>query len=140
MIEGKNYLIPVDGLDASNPFYAMETYIELGWLVKMLAQSRPTETVPIIIILDCCRTDASVQEKEENYSDVIKDEGNKANIFIVYATGSNSTSSDGKERNGAFTEFLLKHMDKKENIDDVCTTIRNELYRDKRYQNMQVCL
>ena len=70
--------------------------------------------------------------------DLVTGEGGPANVFIMYATASNRTASDGTSENGAFTEFLLKHMDTDENIDDVATAVRADLLRDPRYRKTQV--
>ena len=64
--EGRNCLIPIDGLNASNPDFATPTYVELNWIIENLSRSRRSETVPIIIILDCCRSEITTTDGESD--------------------------------------------------------------------------
>ena len=96
----------------------MITYIELDWLISMLVSHRSRDTVPIIVILDCCRTEVAVRKMQTDHANLVEGEGGPSNVFIMYATGSNHTASDGTGANGAFTGFLLQHMDTTEDIDN----------------------
>ena len=95
-----------------------------------LTDRRIIDDIPIICILDCCRSEFATKDRGRgNLSDF---QGN-ANTFIMYATSSNSTASDGGDgANGTFTELLLNHIDKDAEITAVSMAIRNDLRERSR--------
>ena len=114
---------------------AMSSYLDLEELIRLLAENDIRKPdVPVIIILDCCRSAVVSTTPSGRY--LQPDNGGPSNVFIFYATAEGHTASDGKEGgNGAFTELLLKHMDMNNDIEDISKAIVNELRMKK-----QVCL
>src|SRR5436305_1563393 len=126
----KNCLVPINGLDDSDIFAAEASYITIDWIMDYLT-GRRINNIPIICILDCCRSEIAMKDRGRgNLSDF---QGDATNTFIMYATSSNSTSSDGGDgANGTFTELLLNHIDKDAEITAVSMAIRNDLRERSR--------
>lgn len=132
---GSNCLVPIDGSNESDVFIAEESYYSVNRIMNYLASHRTTEHIPIIFILDCCRSEIAMENHDRvNLSNF---QGDTTNAFIMYATSSNKTASDGKGANGMFTELLLKYMDMDDEIASIARAIRTDL-RDKS-KGKQVC-
>ena len=131
---GENFLIPVDGKLASKPAVAKNTFISLDFLMGIVADARP-KSIPIICILDCCRTEAEGDQSSAR-GDLVKTGGSQDNIFIMYATAHRSAANEGEiDGNGAFTARLLKYMDSEMTIEEVAKAIVKDLRKDlKRAQ------
>ena len=85
--------------------------------------------MPIICIVDCCRTD--VGDSDATRSDPVKSKKRLNNVFIMYSTANTHTADEGKEhRNGAFTECLLKYMDTEMTIDEISKAIVKDLRKE----------
>lgn len=139
-LEAENYLVPVDSPELSGPSTAKEQCISLNSIIDMLAEARP-ENVPIICILDCCRTEIATRTRGVNGSmrgDFVEYQGSNSNVFIMYATAGNQAAANGKEGdNGAFTKILLKYMDADMTIESVAKKVLGDL--GKELKGAQVC-
>ena len=107
------------------------SYLDIEKLIRLLTENDIRKhDVPVIIILDCCRSGTVPTTTSGNY---LQERGGPSNVFILYATADGHTASDGSERgNGAFTELLLRHMDMDNNIEDISRAMRNELLNSSR--------
>jgi len=113
---GRNYLVPVDAVIRSED--------EIIWdaidINKILGKFSGAKTSLNIMILDACRNNPFAKDWSE-FRDVSKDMG-LAKIdapngtILFYATAPGKVASDGKGRNGLFTEVLLQEI-KKPNVE-----------------------
>ena len=110
---------------------ATDSYLEVEDLIRLLTEDDIRKPdVPVIIILDCCRSGIL---STTSGSIVQQKKGGPSNVFILYATAEGHTASDGaRGGNGAFTELFLKHMDMDGNIEDISKAILNELLNNSR--------
>ena len=104
-VGGRNYLIPVDS-DIKNEdeveFYAIDANLVLN---KMSTAKNDLN----IVILDSCRDNpfsGNFRSTERGLSIVAA----PSETLIVYATAPGSVASDGSERNGTFTKYLLQYL------------------------------
>src|SRR5436305_1876121 len=133
------YLIPIDGIGLANPSAAADGFIGIEHITKMLNKTREKIEVPIILIFDCCRVgigrnDRFVGDMSEPQAPAF---GNHeiANMYIVYSTVRNHVPlRDGSgSKNGAFTEYFLKHLDKTMDVEELARGIRVNLLNDDRF-------
>src|SRR4051812_22782376 len=141
------YLIPIDGRNMENSLIAARGFVGIEELIDLLSMSRTKVEVPIVFILDCCRVELGpgggrtvVNMQGTRGVNVLSNRGGVANICIMYSTASGHIASDGGNgsKNGAYTEYLLKHLDQTTTISELSTAVRRDLYNDSRYRNMQV--
>src|SRR3954465_7405817 len=99
----------MDGSKSTITSIAERTYISLNLISNTIAEKR-SKGVPIICILDCCRTDLG--DNRWPRGDSIKSWKALSNVCIMYATANGHISIDGNEgTNGVFTKRLLNYMD-----------------------------
>ena len=98
----------------------------------MLCAKRMSDKVPLIFIFDCCRVESGGSAATQ----FLNDFGSTVNIFIMYSTARRSKASDGVggSGNGAYAEYLLKHLKNAGTIADLSTKVRNDLFNDPRYK------
>ena len=143
MAGGIEYLIPIEGTNGGDPEISAFSFVEIKKVINMLSMKRKSVKVPIILILDCCRVelkpDGSRFVVDADIQD-LNNFGNAANICIMYSTARGYTASDGgqESENGAYTGYLLKHLDKVRTISELSTEVRQDLFNDPKYRNMQV--
>src|SRR5947209_13743115 len=89
--------------------------------------------VPIVIILDCCRTELNSYRVVSGHIDT-----KAKNVALLFSTSTGEGASDGTDMYGAYTEFLLQHIDTTDNLGAMTTAIRKSFSQDKCYTN-QVC-
>src|SRR3954471_10553337 len=103
-----------------NFLIAARSFVGIEELIGLLSMSRTKVEVPIIFILDCCRVELGpgggrtvVNMQGTRGVNVLGNNGGVANIYIMYSTASGHIMSDGRSRsdNGAYAEYLLKHLD-----------------------------
>src|SRR5947208_109293 len=103
-----------------NSLIAAQDFIKIDKLIDLLSRNRTKVEVPIVFILDCCRVElgpgggrAIVNMQGTGGINVLSNRGGVANICIIYSTASGHAASDGRSasNNGAYTEYLLKHLD-----------------------------
>jgi uncharacterized caspase-like protein/tetratricopeptide (TPR) repeat protein len=110
-LKGQNYLIPfnVDIRDETDVGYEG---VSLEFVLDKLAAAKSALN---FVILDACRNNPFAK----NWTNArdIGDSGGLAkpnslgrNTTIVYSAEPNKTANDGKERNGVFTKYLLRHI------------------------------
>ena len=147
MTDGNEYLIPVEGTSEGDPDIVAESFVKMKKVIKLLSASRTRDEVPIIFILDCCRLEiglagsrSAVGTQGSAEIKVLNNLGSAANICIMYSTARGYMASDGGKgsENGAYTEYLLKHMGKVSTISELSTNVRRDLFKDPRYNKTQV--
>jgi hypothetical protein len=106
----------------------------VDWIMDYLTCRRIIEHIPIICILDCCRSEIAMEDRGRG--NLLNLQEATTNAFIMYATSSNKVAWDGEGANGTFTELLLKHIDMDAEITAIAIAIRNDLH--KRSKGKQV--
>jgi hypothetical protein len=104
-IRGSNYLIPVGATIASEEEVEYES-VDVG---LVLAQMETARNQLNIVILDACRNNPfarSFRSAQRGLASIDAPGG----TLIAYATAPGSVASDGAERNGLYTQQLLKYM------------------------------
>ena len=132
MIEGANYLIPINGSASPLSLIARESFVALDIILEGITKSRVPHKAPLIVILDCCRTEFMDREKEARYAtfEVKNSNISRPNILVIYATAGDHIARDGDGgQNSPFTELLLKYMDSDDPIDKVFGNIQSDLER-----------
>ena len=140
MLEGANYLISTTSLDSPSLFTAKSTFVALDNILEEIAHSRLPRKAPLIIILDCCRTELMTGRKGSQYAGIETKNSNcdRSNTCIIYATSGNQEAQDGsKDDHGVFTKLLLKYMDSDDSIDTAFDNIQRDL--QKHFSGEQVC-
>ena len=121
--------------------------MEIKEVIDLLSTNRMSIEVPIIFIFDCCRLELGpggsrsvVGERGSAEIQVLSRLESPVNICIMYSTAGGYMASDGGKgsENGAYTEYLLKHLGKVDTISELSTEVRRDLFNDPRYRNMQV--
>ena len=131
---GRNCLVPIDGLNESDAFAAEESYNSVDWIMNYLASKRSSEHIPIIYLLDCCRSEIATENRGRvNLSNF---QGETANSYIMYATSGPNPPRGADGANETFTELLLKHIDMDVDITKIAMKIRTIL--NKKFKGKQV--
>jgi uncharacterized caspase-like protein len=104
-VAGQNYLIPVGTLLTKEEEVEYEA-VNVGFLFAQMINARNRLN---IIILDACRSNPF----ERRFRSEIRGLARMAapvGTIIAYATGPGSIASDGDERNGIYTQELLRYI------------------------------
>lgn len=104
-VGGDNYLIPL-GAKISKQSDVRYKTVNLGQVLDGMGEARNGLN---IAILDACRDNPlprSYRSSSRGLARVNSPEG----TLLVFATSPGSTASDGNERNGLYTKYLLKHI------------------------------
>ncbi|MBA6379296.1 MULTISPECIES: caspase family protein [unclassified Colwellia] len=124
-IEGENFITAID-TDFSEEFSAKWSSFPLNKLIDLMEGcSNKTN----IIILDACRNNPYVRAWNRDVAvrglaPIFAPKG----TIIAYSTSPGETASDGSGQNGAYTEALLKHLNKTDTpIENVFKRVRNSL-------------
>jgi len=116
-------------------FIAKKSFLALDEILGAIVNSHFSRKAPVIIILDCCRSNIE-SGALENYSHKFS-KGGPSNIFIMHATAQGDSALDGKiGDNGAFTSKLLLYLDTDHDIETVSKKIITDL--EKEYKGIQV--
>lgn len=138
-LEGADYLIPVTGFNSTSASIAIETFVALDYILDLIANCNVPYKGPLIVILDCCRTELMIRGKVSQYTSIKANSNcSRPNTCIVYATSGNQVAQDGTgSDHGVFTQRLLNFMDSDENVDKVFKNIQSDL--QDIYKGEQVC-
>ena len=124
-IEGENYITSVDSVFTSESSVRYSSYALNRLIEAMDSSSNKTN----LIILDACRDNPCQKgwgrtAKASSLAPMFAPKG----TLIAYSTSPGETASDGIGKNGAYTESLLKHINKPDiTIEDVFKKVRNSL-------------
>jgi hypothetical protein len=104
-VKGVNYLVPVNAKLSSEEEIEFEC-VEVG---SVIAQMESAKNDLNILILDACRNNpfaSSFRSASRGLAPI----NAPRDILIAYATGPGSVASDGKGRNGIYTQELLRNI------------------------------
>jgi len=102
-VRGKNYLIPVDAHIQSEAAVRVEA-VDVDGVLDQLTIS------PLnIVILDACRNNPFERRFRSVGGGLAQMDAPKGSL-IAYATAPGKTAADGDNRNGLYTQELLKHI------------------------------
>ena len=104
-VSGENYLIPVDariGREQDVPYEAVPVGRILGGLEDADNQLN-------ILILDACRDNPFARQWRSSQRGLAMIQAVRGSL-IAYATAPGAVASDGEERNGLYTSYLLQHL------------------------------
>lgn len=104
-VKGENYLIPVDAVIDNEEEVEFEA-VNIGFV---LAQMEAAHNGTNIIILDACRNNP-FSRSWRSASRGLALMSAPAGTLIAYATAPGSVASDGDQRNGIYTQELLKNI------------------------------
>ena len=101
-----------------------------------MAEKR-SKGVPIICILDCCRTDIGDNQWPRGDSSIKWNA--LSNVCIMYATANGHVAKDGKDgRNGVFTERLMKYMGTDRTLTEIMFAITKDLKEAEQVFSMPI--
>src|SRR3954469_6422105 len=133
LTDGNEYIIPGEGISDGDPNIVAQSFVKMKKVIKLLSTNRTSDEVPIIFILDCCRLELGlagsrsvVGSRGSAEIKVLSNLGSAANICVMYSTARGYLASDGGKgsENGAYTEYLLKHLHKVGTISELSTNVR----------------
>jgi uncharacterized caspase-like protein len=101
-VDGANYLVPVDA-DIRNKTDFRYKALEVGYVLGQMEEARNRLN---LVILDACRDNPFRSFARSTNGGLAGITSAPGQIYIAYATGANSTASDGGGRNGLFTGEL----------------------------------
>ncbi|TCH97715.1 caspase family protein [Roseococcus sp. SYP-B2431] len=129
-IDGRNYLLAID-TDISDETDAKHSSLSLDKVIDVMEKSNASTK---IIILDACRDNpwerawsraASIRGLASVYA--------PKGTIIGFATSPGELASDGKGRNGTYTEALLQHIDEPDlTIETMFKRVRNTVAAETR--------
>jgi len=124
-IEGENYITAIDS-DFTSEIDAKYSSYPLNKIIEILEKSKNKTN---IIILDACRNNPYLRAWNRDPSlDGLAPVYAPKGTIIAYSTSPGELASDGKNRNGAYTEALLQHIAVPDiPIEDMFKRVRNSL-------------
>ena len=129
-VDGQNYLIPTDAM-LKEPTDCKWEALQVNDIIEEF------EKVPEninIVILDACRNNP-FRSWSRGGVPGFRAMNAVSGTLVSYATAENSTSADGSDKNGTFTEELVKQMNIPQSIYQVFNNTRKQVM--KRTNNMQ---
>ena len=124
-IDGENYLAAVD-TDTEGELEAKHSSLPLNRVIQVMEKA---DTTTNIVILDACRDNPferawTRSSANRGLAPVYAPKG----TLIAYATSPGQVASDGRGRNGAYTEALLQHIATPDcSIESMFKRVRNTL-------------
>ena len=124
-IEGDNYITAVD-TDFESEMDAKYSSYPLNKIIEIMEKSNNKTN---IIILDACRNNPYERAwhrsaSQRGLAPIYAPKG----TIIAYATSPGEVASDGKNRNGAYTEAMLRHISTPDiTIEEMFKRVRNSL-------------
>jgi hypothetical protein len=106
-VKGKNYLIPI-GANIRNEDEIKFNAIDVGLIMEKMESAG---NIMNMVFLDACRDNPFSRQYKSTYRGLAPMVAPIGSL-IAYATAPGSVASDGRERNGIFTKYLLKHIRK----------------------------
>jgi len=103
-VDGNNYLIPINA-DIEEKDEVKYKSLAMNMIVNKMEDSRNRLN---IILLDACRNDPFSRSGGGGLAQI----NNAKGMYIAYATAPGEVASDGSGRNGLFTKYLIKNLNK----------------------------
>jgi Caspase domain len=127
-VKGRNFLIPVDANIEREDEVAYNSLDANQVLDKMESANNRLN----IVILDACRNNPFARSSRSSGAGLAQMEA-PVGTFIAFATAPGSVASDGKGRNGLYTQHLLRAMARPGvKIEDVFKDVRGGVRRDSQ--------
>lgn len=104
-VNGDNYLIPVNN-DIRDEFEISDGGVSLNFLMKSLVTAGSTN----IIILDACRDNPFKRRFKSNTRGLARIKQKVGGTLVAFAASAGGVSQDGRQKNGTYTKYLLKHI------------------------------
>ncbi len=123
---GNNYIIPVDAQITSESDVKWEG-VAAG---RVLGKMEDAENDLNIIIMDACRNNPFARSFRSSVQGLAKMDAPKGSL-IAYSTAPGNVAADGQGRNGVYTRYLLREIQKPElKIEDVLKNVRIAVTRE----------
>ena len=124
-LNGENYLIPVDAKIEKE----QDVELESVNLKRVMGELDYAQNELNIVILDACRNNPFARSFRSGGGQGLATTTAPTGTFIAYATAPGSVASDGKGKNGLYTEQLLEALRKPGlRIEDVFKDVRKNVY------------
>jgi Caspase domain len=104
-VGGVNYLFPID----ANPKSPSDLPYMAYTADKVLAFMEENNSKFNLMILDACRNNPFIKSWSRDWNNGLKAMSGKGS-FIGFAASPGTTASDGRNRNGTYTEGILKYL------------------------------
>lgn len=105
-VDGRNYLVPI----GADPKSASDIEFDCFDMNRVLAKLDEGEARLNMIILDACRDNPFARSWTRSTQQGLASMDAPPGTILWYATSPGSVALDGKERNGIYSGYLLKHM------------------------------
>jgi hypothetical protein len=130
-VEGTNFLFPVSArlpVSGQAKQRIRQEAVDLDDVLR--AMTTPDQHVNVLII-DACRTSVRGLRAVPGLTPLAAVSGPRG-TYIAYATAPGSFAYDGAARNGLFTEYLVKNLNRPDlKIEDLFKLVRYEVINDK---------
>jgi len=125
-VKGRNYLVPIKA-DIESEDDVEFNAVDAGFVLSKMESADNTMN---IIILDACRDNPFARSFRSASRGLAKMDAPKGSI-IIYATSPGSIAADGDGRNGVFTKYLLRFMNKPNlEIASMLREVRRQVLKD----------
>jgi hypothetical protein len=104
-VEGRNYIIPINGRIESESDIKYEA-VDAGLVLDKMEDAKNQLN---IVILDACRNNPYSRHFRNREQGLARMEA-PAGSLIAYSTAPGTVADDGVERNGTFTKHLIRHI------------------------------
>jgi tetratricopeptide (TPR) repeat protein len=129
-LDSENYLVPVEFM-AANEAQAREAAVPFQRVKTKLEQTHATL---VAIILDSCRNNPFGSNKLPARGLALSEAG--LGSYIAFSASPGKTASDGSERNGLFTQYLLKELEQPVLLSELFRRVRREVYEASGQQQL----
>lgn len=129
-LDSENYLVPVE-FAAANEIQAREAAVSFQ---RVKAKLEQTPATFVAIILDSCRNNPFDPAKAPTHGLALSEAG--LGSFLVFAASPGKTASDGSQRNGLFTQFLLKELNEPLLLSELFRRVRRDVFEASAGQQL----
>jgi len=128
-VEGKNYLIPTNAKIDDKEDVEFES-LAVNRIIKKMEYSKNRLN---IVVLDACRNDPFSRGGGGGLAPI----NNAKGMYIAFATAPGEVASDGSERNGLFTKYLIENIQKSNiTLNEVFKKTRQSVYERSNAKQM----
>ena len=143
-LDGKIYLVPVEANPDLPASLFKQNLLSLETIVSILLEYREDGNHPIIIILDCCRSEIKPSAPRRSDGDPLRGTsgqvGQGANIAILYSTAEGEVAMDesGEGNHSPYTKVFLENLVKGLTLYEINNAITSCLANSGRFSGTQV--
>ena len=125
-VDKRNYLIPI----TDTLYFEEDAQSDAVDVDTVTREMQAADNRLNILILDACRNNNLRKRVKDTEKGLTEPTRKPEGTFIVFAANDGQTASDGVERNGLFTQELLKYLEKPNlRLDDIFRITRSEVKR-----------